>query len=580
MPPHRTLSAYASPNRRRSRIPTERPVQVDIEADVEESEQSAEEEIEPGESVDEAAGELVPVTRVELGPDQQLLDLHDAQAIALADNPGLQAAAERIEQAKQRVRQARAQWFPFVNASASATKTYLSERDYSAAKQAASEPFVSAFVSSTQARWSGGIRSYFAWVGGILSGGPVSVTPVPVGTGLLGLTQDATVFGLQGARARSQVDDSVERTGASIVASWIVFNGFDRKFSIAEAKFGKKETEASYREAQRLLLSAVAQAFYAAQLGRENIAIAEADEAFNMRQLVEAKARRQKGTGSKSDVLNFEVRVNGARAALIRSHQDYHTALIALAELLAFPGAEFPDDYVLAELASESLMDLEPPSGPAMVDLALLNRPDLQQTEFQVQRTNASVGRRRAPFYPTVTAFAAKDAIREDDIKFREDDFSTSIGLDVSYNIFAGGGNVARLHEAKSQRREAERILHSTELEVSADVLQSVEDLTAAQEQLALQRANAVFVEENRNLVEKEYAAGVASLVRLNEAQRDLIAAQGDLALARVALQLVWHNLRTATAETLGDHAILDDSGYGGDDEREAVDIVDDNDDE
>ncbi len=491
---------------------------------------------------------------------KQILDLHTAQAIALEANPGLQAAAERVAQAKLRVKQAQALWYPFLDVSGSASNNYLAERDYRAAKQASSQPFVSAFVSTTQARWTGGIRSYVGWVNTILAGGGVNGAPVPVGSGLLGLAQDATTFGIQASNARNRIDESFSNYRMSVVASWIVFNGFERKFSVAETKYGAKESDAAYRESQRLLLSAVAQTFYAAQLGRENIAISEADEAFNMRQLVEAKARRKKGTGSKSDVLNFEVRVNGARASLIRAHQDFHTALIALSELLAFENSEFPEEYVLAELASESLQDLEPPAGRALVDLAVFNRPDLEQSQYQVERTRATIGRRRAPFYPTVTASAAKVAERSVNAEFRENDFSSSVGLDLRYNLFAGGGNVARLKEAKSQNREAERILHSTELQVASEVLQSAEDLVAAQQQLVLQRANAVFVAENRDLVEKEFEAGVASLVRLNEAQRDLIAAQGDLALARVQLQLAWHNLRTATAETLGEHAPVEAS--------------------
>ncbi len=516
--------------------------------------------VESAEDSDSAAG---PKTDVEVAPvedaDKQILDLHTAQAIALEGNPGLHAASERVFQAKQRVKQAQALWYPFLDVNGSISQTYLAERDFDAAKKAASQPYVSAFVSSTQARWTGGIRSYVGWVNTILAGGGISATPVPVGTGLLGLAQDATTFGIQAASGRESVNKSFESYQMSVVASWTVFNGFERKFSVAETKFGAQETEAAFREAQRLLLSAVAQTFYAAQLGRENISIAEADEAFNMRQLVEAKARRRKGTGSKSDVLNFEVRVNGARASLIRAHQDYHTALIALSELLAFEGSEFPEDFVLAELASESLQDLEPPAGRALVDLAKTNRPDLEQSQHQVDRTRATIGRRRAPFYPSVFASAAKVAQRSNNAEFREDDFATSLGLDLRYSLFAGGGNVARLREAKSQNREAERILYSTELQVASDVLQSVEDLVAAQQQLVLQRANAVFVAENRDLVEKEFEAGVASLVRLNEAQRDLIAAQANLALARVQLQLAWHNLRTATAETLGDHAVVDE---------------------
>ncbi|MCH7910780.1 MAG: TolC family protein, partial [Candidatus Hydrogenedentes bacterium] len=79
----------------------------------------------------------------------------------------------------------------------------------------------------------------------------------------------------------------------------------------------------------------------------------------------------------------------------------------------------------------------------------------------------------------------------------------------------------------------------------------SLETLTAAQQELLIQRETTQFVERNRELVEREYRSGQGSLVRLNEAQRDLIAQRGRLALARVVLRQSWFDLKTATGETL-----------------------------
>jgi outer membrane protein TolC len=62
-----------------------------------------------------------------------------------------------------------------------------------------------------------------------------------------------------------------------------------------------------------------------------------------------------------------------------------------------------------------------------------------------------------------------------------------------------------------------------------------------------LQRVNADLVRENRDLVEKEYLAGQGSLVRLNEAQRDLSTAQSRLALALVSLRQAWYGLQSET---------------------------------
>ena len=54
-----------------------------------------------------------------------------------------------------------------------------------------------------------------------------------------------------------------------------------------------------------------------------------------------------------------------------------------------------------------------------------------------------------------------------------------------------------------------------------------------------------------RQWLDEEYRAGQASLVRLNEAQRNLTQAQSQLALARVGLRQTLKNLDAATGRIL-----------------------------
>ena len=107
------------------------------------------------------------------------------------------------------------------------------------------------------------------------------------------------------------------------------------------------------------------------------------------------------------------------------------------------------------------------------------------------------------------------------------------------------------MQESRAFRAETEHLLNQTGIAVASDVRQRHQNLATAQRELILQRETTQYVEQNRDLVEKEYDAGQGSLVRLNEAQRDLITQQSRLALAQVALRLSWYNLRTATAEVL-----------------------------
>lgn len=422
----------------------------------------------------------------------QVLDLDTAQRVALSSNPSLQAARQRVEQARAQVLQARAAYLPRLDAGASVSRVRLSDNAYHDA------------------------------------------------------LQSARLFDPQAAIA-----DPEDYYQAGLQAGWLLFDGFAREFNQAIARYGEQESEAARMEARRLLLSAVAFSYYGAQLALENIAIAEADEAFNRRQLEEARARRRVGTGSLSDELNFEVRVNSAKASLISARQAYEAARIGLAALMGVPDATMPARISLVELEQERPEELQRPAAEPLIDQAFLYRPDTLQSTYALRRSAAGVGLARAEWLPSVDVFGAVEGSRSNSGRFERDDFGDSVGIRLSYNLFAGGARLARLRGAKARRTEAENNLESVKIAMVAEVRQALTELAAAQEQLVLQRENADLVQRNRDLVEKEYAAGQISLVRLNEAQRDLTTAQGRLALALVSLRQAWHNLRTATGETL-----------------------------
>lgn len=462
-------------------------------------------------------------------PIPLFLTLEEAQRIALENNPDLAAAEARILQAQARVRQAWSPYLPQVDINGSASKTWIPERDYAAARQAATAAPIQGFTQTLLTPF-------------------VSFLPPSQ------LISEGVNAAGQAINARAQVEDSFEEYQLGIVATWLVFDGFARRFNLAIAKFGEQQTEAALAESSRLLLSAVASNYYSAQLAREDVQIALADEAFNQQQLRNAQARRRVGTGSLSDVLNFEVRVNAARSALLAAERNYATALIALAELMGRSEADLPEGLQIAPLEMEPDYKLQPvPEGGDLVAYAHAHRPDVQRQRWAVEQAKAGVRVRKADYFPVVSASAAKSAFRDNNIEFREDDFGTTIGLNLRYNLFAGGRVRAGVVEAKAARDEAEQVLKATEINAASEVRQSLADLRRAQDELRLQRKNAEFVQRNRDLVEKEYRAGQASLVRLNEAQRDYIQASSRLAAARVALEQAWYNLDVSTARILAD---------------------------
>lgn len=435
---------------------------------------------------------------VTAGPDFsgiELLDLETAQRIALQANPGIAAAFARVEQAQARVKQAVAAWWPSLDVSGQASRTHRSDVAYAAAQ----------FYSS-----------------------------VPGQSG----------------------DRDYDSSSASLQATWVLFNGFYRSFQQEQMEYGAKSWEAARRDSQRLLVSAVAEAFLNAQLTQTKVKIAEADKKFYEKQLLDANNRYEVGTGSWGDVLNIKVQLNSAKTSSMLGKREYEAAQYGLAALLGVPDAVFPEHVHLSELDKDfKIMTDTEDEVNVLIDEALAARPDLRKLGMQIQEAEAVTGQAKAPFWPKVQVAGALNGSNQGEYTLTGDDFGNSISLSVAWNLFSGGADRARLFEAQQKRREVSYSMADLRNKVASEVRQDVALLAAAAEQVRLQRDSVSLVEENRQLAKSEYEAGSASLVRLNEAQRDLTTTYGRLAQALVGYHLARQRLLAATGRNLAPFA-------------------------
>ncbi len=420
--------------------------------------------------------------------DVQVLDLVTAQQVALADNPTLAAAAERVEQARYRVKQAEALYYPSIDAGGTAVSGRMSFND-------------AAVLSATS--------------------------------------------------RGTDVDRNIEKYNLSLGASWLVFDGFSRKFSNLIAGYGQQESEQARRDGMRVLLQSVAVSYYGAQLAQYNKDIAEADFSFNSKQAQEAQVSMDAGAGSLSAVLNFQVQMNNASTNILVAERDYDLAMFGLAILLGRESGQMPESLALARMDMVQESEYYELSSIELLNAAATNRPDLLGYELSVQRADSNIGATEASLYPQLALKGTLDGNRNDDTDFSGDDFGSSVSLNLSYNIFRGGGDRARIAEAKSSKRESARILAQQKNNVTSEVRQSITKLELARAQLILQRASVKLVEQTRDLVEEGYKAGQESLARFNEVQRDLVRTQSYLAVALISLYTNRQGLKTATGESL-----------------------------
>lgn len=418
------------------------------------------------------------------------LDLETAQKIALAANPTMLAAQARVEQARARVHQATSTWWPSLDVTGSGQKQRQSDTIF-AANQAL-----------------------------------------------------ASLYG-------RELDQTTDDFALGLQASWILFDGFARNFREKQAQFGEKAFVFAHRDGQRLLLLSVAEAFFNAQLKQTTADIAAADSLFYDQQLRDAQNRFDAGAGPWGDVLNIKVQKNSAQTSLLLAKREYEAAVYGLAALLGIDDAKLPEQTRLQKLDPDCVINSEDIKTEKMIQQALDNRPDIQRLEMENKQAEAGTGLAKAPFYPRFEVAGALNGTRQGDVSMTDEDFGNMIGVNMAWNIFSGGLDKARLFEAKQRQRELDLQLNDVRNNISAQVRQNIALLMAATEQVRLQRDSVKLVEENRELAKNEYEAGEASLVRLNEAQRDLNATYSRLAQALVSYQRAQQQLLATTGEIL-----------------------------
>ena len=319
---------------------------------------------------------------------------------------------------------------------------------------------------------------------------------------------------------------------AQVTATQVLFDGFYRKYAALSAQYGEEIQTAALEEAQRLLSWSVSQAFVNVHLARENIRIAQSDMDFNQEQEQEAALKQKLGTGSLSDRLNFQTKVISARSTLADARQEWTAARIGLAALLGFADARLPGGLELAPLP-------QPGDAGVQTDLKELadQRPDLRQSRLNVDQAQAQVKMAQSEFYPTLSLTGGYGTTSGDHT-LDTGDMGASIGLSVNITLFDGGSRTSKVRQARARKKELEATLKSDELTAMSQLRTGRAKIATARGKLDLQKENTQLILKTRNLVEKEYQAGQVSLVRLNEAQNNLVTAQGNLAMARADLAL------------------------------------------
>jgi len=156
-------------------------------------------------------------------------------------------------------------------------------------------------------------------------------------------------------------------------------------------------TEQAHRSARILLVSSVANAYFALAADRETLALAEST--FQAQKAAFELVRRQydHGIATELDLRRAQTPVETARRDIAVYTQQVARDENALQLLV---GSPVPEELLPAELGRVS-----PPKrfSPGLSSEVLLSRPDILAAEHQLRGANALIGAARAAFFPRIS---------------------------------------------------------------------------------------------------------------------------------------------------------------------------------
>ena len=354
----------------------------------------------------------------------------------------------------------------------------------------------------------------------------------------------------QGGRGRDNGGQRWNQKAGAFNGRWLIFNGLIRTMDMLAAKHSELEAEALNRDARRLLIESVSITYNNVLLAKENIRIAKADETFNEQLYSDTKLKYEAGAVPLTDMLNFEIRVNTAKNAVISEELNFFTARSVLAELLGFTNGIISEKVFPKLKPSDEQFSIDI---GVYLDTALQNRPDLKAYREAVKVSQYNVYAKWGGFSPTLNFTTTWGYQRNDPGYFgtyqfrpRTQDRSFNYGFDAEWVLFSGGSRIAALREAQADLAVGKQKLVEKWISVIAEVRQAFEERMSKAKQVVIYKSNLSLVQKNRGLVEESYKAGNTSITRLNEAQRDLVDADSSYISSVIDLANSKAKLRSA----------------------------------
>ncbi|UYO93542.1 TolC family outer membrane protein [Pollutimonas sp. M17] len=310
--------------------------------------------------------------------------------------------------------------------------------------------------------------------------------------------------------------DRWSRNGYNLELRQLIFDGFRTSGSVEQTGFEKL---AKYYELQALTdatAAEAAQAYLDVQRYRELNTLAKENFALHEQTLAQIRERTASGVGRRVDLEQAVGRLALAQSNwltekgnLLDVEQRYMriTGSAPAVKLMAAPKSSF-----------------QMPENPEDFSAYMRGNPGLLSKQASVQAAGSGIDVAKSQFSPTLELRASTGTDRG---QYGTDTrtHSTNVQLVMSYNLFNGGADRARIRQTTAQRYAQVDLRNHTCRNLYQDLSIAWNNVARLREQLPFLRAHRVATQKVRDGYHQQFQIGQRSLMDLLDTENELFQA-------------------------------------------------------
>lgn len=325
-----------------------------------------------------------------------------------------------------------------------------------------------------------------------------------------------------------------------IIGKLSLFRGGQDYHSSKAAELGIDAAEFERSSVRNALIEAVTASYYAYLAAIEAQKVAQDSITAIASELKQTTLRYEAGTVLKSDVLSLEVKLAEAQESDIRASNSIELSKSSIANLL---GLTSDQAFTVASSSSALPKSKLPTSFEGLLDLAMLQRPEVKAAAKQVEIAQINIKSEQGAYLPKADAYVSYGQNSQSP-GFSSNKDNVTAGVTVEMDLFSGFNTQQRVKAAERKAVEARETERKTKLAIEQEVKVAYLKLQEALARLNVTEASVEAAEEAFRLVNEERRAEIVTVTRFiesevarNKAQANTIAAHYDTLSAEAALK-------------------------------------------